>query len=351
MTNRLRITDLFSGRGRLETNEMVVETIATESDSLPSKVVVGRDLYLQLGKMYENLFSLLGPEIVDEKDENGEIRKTKKKQEAKVEINKRIKKDEAEKKGKFAVVESKYPIDVSIFPYFVNAVSQNLSNQSYTSGNLIDKKKRLLLRGEKVMHSSKNDQFIGNISLSLRKFICDVYGTYRPNKRQQERVIGLLRALHDTFVSFTDAKGKNITAPLCNFSLTKDGDNAPQILHLSLHPIWSETLKGIGRLPQNINYELTDTLGKRKTPEHMKLINELCVQDVREPVKRNIETLVQVLHLKKYYGKDKKKVEDKIVNLLNDLKEIGYIEKFVCKVVKKNGRNTLSGVLVYLPQK
>lgn len=325
---KVELASLFSGIGGVAFVH-IENKGRIEDNSLPSVIYVGRDFYLQLPQITENLYDILS--------EKGSM--------VDVEVYKR----DEENKGSVKLVKSKYPIDLDLFPSFVHAVSKNLSNQSYLSGNFVDENNNVILRGNELIRSERSGSYVGNITMSLRSFIQDVYGTKKPSSLQEKKVIGLLRALQDTFLHITRANGASETASLCYFSFSKAAANAPQMIHLNLHPIWSETLKGLGKAPQDLAYSLTDALGNKKTPTHMKLINLLIIQDKRKPFRRNIDTLVKDLGLENYYQKNKKMVEEKITSTCSDLKEIGLIANFTINTTTGRGRAVMSSIEIYLP--
>ena len=302
----------------------------TKHTQLPKKFIFGRDLYLQLPHITENLYDVL-------KD--------------KKEFVEGIEAEVYRKggRGKFELVKSKYPIDLDLFPSFVLAVSKNLYNQSFVYGNLKDERGNIILRGAENATSETSGMPISKITIPLRSFIQDVHGTKRPNDLQEKKVIGLLRALQDSYISITYKDGGQMTSSLCYFQFSKENEKAPQMLHLILPKIWSETLKGFGNAPQNLAYKLTDSLGVRKTPAHIKLTNLLLTQDTRKPFKRNIETLISELNFSRAYAKNKLRVENKILTLCQDLVEANLlIERFIPKVTTTKGRESLTGIEIYL---
>jgi hypothetical protein len=164
-----------------------------------------------------------------------------------------------------------------------------------------------------------------SITTTLPDLCKDAFGTPNPSDKQKEEIKNLLEILDATKFTITHAEGTTKKRYIIIMEETKV-NGKPITYKLAVNHNLFNLSKGFGLLPQDFTYRLTEVT-KRKTIGHLKLAEYLAIQK-EKVITRYIGTLVEELGYEKDYKINKKRTEQKIIDICEDLKKTGFIKTY-----------------------
>ena len=166
-----------------------------------------------------------------------------------------------------------------------------------------------------------------SITTTLSDLCKDAFGTTTPSEKQKEEIKNILELLDRTKFTITNAEeGIKKTKQYISIMEKIEGKGVSTKYELAVNTSLFNLSKGFGLLPQDFTYRLTEVT-KRKTIGHLKLAEYLAIQKERV-ITRYIGTLVEELGYEKDYKINKKRTEQKIIDICEDLKKAGVIKTY-----------------------
>lgn len=174
-----------------------------------------------------------------------------------------------------------------------------------------------------------NNYQSGEIAFSLADITALAFGITDKSKVyniQKQEIKGALAALDKMKVSITYPNGDVLTQKL--FIIAEEyyrKEDGALFYHAFLNPIYTMQLKGgTAAYPQNIMQRLANATGKM-TAAKLRLTKILAAQKLSVPFVRYKEELLSELEMLEDYRKDKKRANNKLEALFQNMREIGLL--------------------------